>query len=327
MTIALLTTGDRKMATARMWFYEMSDMLRGLGQTVSVNALDLPRYDVAVVHWCTPEAIAKVLAHSPSCRIGVMNPGFGPPPEVRDNIDFMIVGSFLWEEILLPFGRRVYQHFDFPPEAERPRKVHANGPGPLVLGYCGNPIHYENDLFPHAAEGIARLARERNVLFRVVTNKAAAKPVIPGVRTELIEWELETHEEYTASFDIGVCPSFRDLAQLTEPFTFVRNGNRVQTLLWRSIPSVASPLPESCQTFQHGEHVFYAHTSHGWHHHLRTLADRPELRQTIGDRGRALVNEKFNRKQAAEAYLQIMLEELRQPAFAKNPAGLRAPRT
>jgi glycosyltransferase involved in cell wall biosynthesis len=91
-------------------------------------------------------------------------------------------------------------------------------------------------------------------------------------------------------------------------------------------PSVASPLPETCQTFHHGEHVLYAHTSHGWHHHLRTLVESPKLRQAIGDRGRALVSEKFTRKRAAESYLQIMLDELRQPAFAKNPADLRAPR-
>ena len=114
MNIVLLTSGDRKTATARLWFYEMAGMLRALGETVSLNTLDLPRYDIAVVHWCTAESIARVLAHSPACRIGVFNPGYGPDEAVRRNLDFMIVGSFMWRELLLPFGRRTYQHFDFP---------------------------------------------------------------------------------------------------------------------------------------------------------------------------------------------------------------------
>jgi glycosyltransferase involved in cell wall biosynthesis len=326
MNILLLTTAERKTATARLWFYEMSEMLRGLGAVVSINTLDLPRYDIAVVHWSTAESIARVLAHSPGCRIGIFNPSFGPPEPVRRNIDFMIVGSFMWRELLLPFGRRTYQHFDFPPETERARKIHRNGPGPLVIGYCGNEVHYEKDLFPHAARAIERIASEYDMLFRVVTNKAATKPRLQSVKMDLVEWELETHEAMMETFDVAVCPSFSQLAQIAEPFTFVRNGNRVQTMLHWAIPSVASPLFESCQTFIHEEHVFYAFSEEGWYHYLKRLLQDPAERQRIGDAGRDLVQRLFNRKLAAEAYLRIFQTELAQPAYPKEPGLLTSPK-
>jgi glycosyltransferase involved in cell wall biosynthesis len=308
--------------TARLWFHEMADMLRGLGAAVSLNRLDLPAYDIAVVHWGKPEEIARVLAHSPRCRIGVLNPGYGPPEPVRRNIDFMIVGSFMWHELLLPFGRRTYQHFDFATGPEVPPRVHRNGPGPLVVGYCGNEIHYQKDLFPHAAAAITRIAGEMDIVFRVVTNNAAAKPRLPGVRMEMIEWELETHEHWMSTFDAGVCPSFSELAQVIEPFTFIRNANRVQTLLRWAIPSVASPVFESCQELRHGRHALFAFGEHGWYHYLRRLLADPAGRQRIGDAGRELVNRRFSRDAAARAYLEILEQELLEPAFPKEPALL-----
>jgi glycosyltransferase involved in cell wall biosynthesis len=199
------------------------------------------------------------------------------------------------------------------------RHTEKNG---LILGYHGNEIHYAKDFFPHIANALRRLAREHDVILKVVINNAASQPHIEGVETQFVEWELETYEEHIKSFDIGLCPAFSDLSQLTEPNTYIRTPNRVNTLLFYGIPSIASPLPQSCQSLKNGETTLFAVSEEGWYDALKRLITQPDLRNRIGEAGHDMVAACFSEDAAADAFINLLKAEIGMPIFAKK--GVRA---
>lgn len=325
MKILLYTHVEPSVATARIWFYEMAELLLARGMEVSLNEFKHETYDLAIVHWGTAESIQKVLEHSPNCHVGVFNPGLFLGPGIAENIDFMIVLSVAWAELFLHIDRRMYRHFDFPSATPRVPKQHRNSDDPMVIGYIGGEHHFANDIEPHLTNALQRLAREFNILLRAVVPNAAKQKIIPGVPTDMIEWELDSHEKWTSTFDVGICPSYADLISHADPYTYIRNPNRISTLLFEAIPSVASPLFESCRYYQHEKHVFWAVTEEGWYAYLKKLIQDPALRQSMGDAGRLVAEEFFNRDRAAEAYQKIIEEEMTRPVFPKQPELLIPP--
>ncbi|MEX2400665.1 MAG: glycosyltransferase [Rhodothermales bacterium] len=312
----------------------MKDLIESVGITADLNVLGTSSYDIAIVHWARPEIIRRVLEHSPEAHLGVLNPGYlGYPrsyieeadPEVTfqvldsvvANVDFFIVTGIMWRDMLLPFGRRVYETIDYITDAEdRPLKKHSRTHD-LVIGYHGNDLHYAEDFFPHGAAALHRLASEHDFRLKVVVRNPEKQPVIDGVRTELIAWELESYERHLQSFDIGVCPVFSSLDQLINPFTYIRNPNRVNTLLAYGIPSVTSPVVQSCHDLQHGETTLFAVTEAGWYEALKQLIVQPELRNRIGHRGRAMVEQRFSSKVAADRFIAMLEEEIIKPLVPK----------
>jgi glycosyltransferase involved in cell wall biosynthesis len=226
----------------------------------------------------------------------------------------------MWRELLLQYNRRVYVHFDYDSPEGKPIKRHTKTTG-LILGYHGNEAHYCKDFFPHIANALRRLAREHDVILKVVINNAASQPRVEGVETQFVEWELETYEEHIKSFDIGLCPAFSDLSQLAEPNTYIRTPNRVNTLLFYGIPSVASPLPQSCQSLRDGETVLFAVSEEGWYDALKRLVTQPYLRNHIGQAGHDMVATRFSEDAAADSFIDLLRAEMGMPMFAKKGFG------
>jgi hypothetical protein len=302
-----------------MFFYDLYDVLRETGVQVSLNRFDKPYYDVAIIHWGRPDAIRTVLNHSPDCRIGILSPGGGLKPEVQANTDFLLVNGFMWAELLQKHECRIHFAFDYAVKDDLARKVHQNGPGPLIIGYCGNPIHYAKEFFPHGAAAVSRLAKEKDLVFRVITNGAANMPAIPGVRMDFQEWKLETHEALRFEFDIGVCPCFANFSDLNQWTVHIRDSNRARSLLHHAIPSVISPVFQALQELRHGEHTLFAYSEDGWYSNLRRLAENPGLRQSMGDCGRELMRSKFSRIAAGACFKNILDSEMQQPIRQKYP--------
>jgi glycosyltransferase involved in cell wall biosynthesis len=317
LRVVFLTKASTKVSTARQWFYQMHDLLLSRGLETALNTFEQRNYDVAIIHWCDHELIQKVLDHSPRAHIGILNPGLAPPEEIVGNVDFFIVTSFMWRELLLPYDRRIYLHFDYDSPEGKSIKRHTEKNG-LILGYHGNEIHYAKDFFPHIANALRRLAREHDVILKVVINNAASQPHIEGVETQFVEWELETYEEHIKSFDIGLCPAFSNLSQLAEPNTYIRTPNRVNTLLFYGIPSIASPLPQSCQSLKDGETALFAVSEEGWYDALKRLITQPDLRNRIGEAGHDIVAARFSEDAAADSFIDLLRAEMGMPVFPKK---------
>jgi glycosyltransferase involved in cell wall biosynthesis len=317
MHVLFLTKASREVSTARQWFYQMNDLLLLRGAKTSLNSFEKTNYDIGIIHWADQELIQKVLDHSPRAHIGILNPGIAPPEEIVDNTDFFIVTSFMWQELLLPYNRRIYQHFDYDSPEGKPVKRHTKKKE-LVIGYHGNEMHYAEDFMPHIANALKRLACEHDFTLKVVINKATSQPRIDGVKIEFVEWELESFESHLMTFDIGLCPSFSNLIQLADPITFIRTPNRVNTLLFYGIPSVASPLPQSCQFLKNEETVLFAVSEEGWYDAIKKLITQPDLRNHIGQSGRDMVTTYFSENAACDAFLKLLNTETEMPLFPKK---------
>lgn len=321
MRVLLLTNWDRTVPSSRMWFYQMHELLLARGYQVDLNTFGNEPYDIAVVFRCIPDLVHKVLLHSPNAHVGVFHPVLEPLVEVNSNVDFYIIASFLWKELLLPFNRRVYQHFDFFDPRGKECKEHVKRDN-LILGYHGNEIHYSKHFFPNVADALRRLASEFDFTLKVVIANPGKKPRISGVKSVFVPWELETFEKEIASFDIGLCPALSHMSELSEPNTYIRNPNRNILLLFYGIPSITSPIPQNAQVLEHGKTAFFAISETGWYHYLRELMLDPDLRNRIGRAGCEMVNARFSFDAAAEAYVSILIEEMKQPLFKKNTSLL-----
>jgi hypothetical protein len=320
--------------SARQWFYQMRDLVAARGIEADLNQFGSKPYDVAIIHWARPDLIQELLAHSPAAHIGIFNPGSLGFPEksipkaerrqtlttlewVIDHTDFFIVTGFMWRELLLPFQRRVYLAIDYDTPEGKQIKQHNKTNG-LIIGYHGNSVHYKKYFFPHGANALRRLAHEYDITLKIITNGVKNQPIIDGVKTELIEFNLQTFAQEIMMFDIGICPVFSEMAQLADPLINIRNPNRVNSLLWYGIPSVTSPTPQACHDLIEGGTVLFAVSEEGWYSALKRLITQPELRNSIGMAGRKMVEEKFSMDTAADLFCAMLSDEISQPAFQKK---------
>lgn len=332
----MLTSAGPEIASAREFFYQMYDLLLRRGVDVSLNNFDESRFDIIIVHWPKLELIKRALEHSPLARIGILSPGgisyVEKPSEEQkiliDNSDFFIVTSFLWRERLLKFGNRVHEVFDYELLNNWPMKNHEATEN-LVIGYHGNCHHYTEDFFPHGARALEKLAKKYKFSLTILTDSLKNQRVISGVETNLIKWELGSRAMHQSSFDIGICPAFADMEMLADPNVFIRNPNRVMTLLHWGIPSVASPLPQACHHLEHNKTVLFAVSEAGWADGLERLITQPKLRSEIGSAGKKIVEEEFSAESAVERFLDMLGAEFLERAKEKSGIPkkfLKAPR-
>lgn len=332
MRVYLDTNGDIVASpAARMWFYQMRDNLVARGIDVDLNHLGKRPYDVAIVHWIRPEIIEKVLKHSPNAHIGVLNSGYlglrsgissdfdQSSKEVfaLNNVDFFVVTGFPWRDLLLQSKKRVYLTIDYDSFDNKKIKPHTLNDH-IVIGYHGNPLHFKEDFFPHGANALKRIAEEFDITLHVITRDAKSQTQIEGVKTRFIEFDLDTFNKEIQIFDIGICPVFSDYSQLADPLKYIRNPNRVNTLLFYGIPSVTSPVPQSCQDLRNGETTLFAVSEEGWYQALRLLITQPELRNRIGQAGREMVEKSFSTERATDLFVEMLQDELRQPLHLKH---------
>lgn len=340
MRVYLNTNGDIVTSpAARMWFYQMRENLVAHGIDAELNHLGQSPYDIAIIHWARPEVIQRVLEHSSDVHIGILNPGslglnlnsakkssteyVEKLSYLLNNTDFFIVTGFAWRDLLLPYKKRVYLTIDYDSIEGKPIKHHTKTNN-LIIGYHGNPLHFKEDFFPNGANSLRRLAREFDFTLRIITKNAKTQPVIEGVYTEYIEYDMATFGNEVQKFDIGICPVFSEISQLINPLKYIRNPNRVNTLLFYGIPAVTSPTPQNCHDLLHGETTMFALTEEGWYQALRSLITQPELRNKIGQTGRMMVDKKFSTKYATDLFMEMLYEEVRQPLYNKRSMSYTA---
>ena len=329
MKILFLTSSDENTASSRQFFYQMNTLLNLKGYNSFLNDFNQSSYDIIIIKAPDLKLLQKAINHTPNAHIGIFNPGpLGYDStvdyehenpfysSVLKNIDFFLVNSFLWRDLILKYKKRVYKVVDYEFPEKKPLKIHNNNKK-LIIGYHGNTIHYAEDFFPNGANALRRLSNKYDFTLKVLTNNIKAQPTIEGVDTEFIEWELESYKKVLKSFDIGICPYFSDMVQLSDPFVYIRNPNRIVSLLFYGIPSVASPLQQNLHYLRHEQHVHYAISEDGWYESLETLISSPEQRNRIGLNGRKLVEKRYSDKVAVDHYEKFLNFEINQPIVQK----------
>ncbi len=313
--ILFLTKGGIEIPTNRLWFHNMAEYLKEFGFSTFLNDFSQATYDIIFINRLEKiDLLYKALKHSPEAHIGVFFGSSRIDQNVAANVDFYFSYSFMFHEMLLSTNRRIYDSHDYFDLKERKEHTKSNH---LILGYHGNEIHFQKDFFPNGANALQRLAAKYDFEFHVVIKNAKKQPQIPGVKTIFYEWELETHEEIISKFDIGIVPALCSMKQLGEPFSYLRNPNRVNLLLSWGIPSVTSPIPEVLNQFSNNENILYAVSEDGWYDALEQLISKPKFREKISLAGYALFKEKFSTKIIVADFAKKLKEELEKPRFSK----------
>jgi glycosyltransferase involved in cell wall biosynthesis len=153
----------------------------------------------------------------------------------------------------------------------------------LIVGWIGTPAtaKFLQPLKPVIAELGNRFPLEF-VLVGAETQGFAQ----PFVRCE--QWNEETEAKQIGQFDVGVMPL------PDQPWEHGKCGYKLIQYMACGKAVVASPVGVNSKLVQHGENGFLATTEKQWGEALTTLLSSPALRQSMGRRGRLLVENEYS---------------------------------
>jgi len=103
----------------------------------------------------------------------------------------------------------------------------------------------------------------------------------------LIPWSEETEVGSILQMDIGIMPLPDD------PWERGKCAYKLIQYMACGLPVVASPVGMNLEVVVHGENGFLASSVEEWVEYLRKLLEDPSLRARMGEKGRAMVLEKY----------------------------------
>lgn len=151
-----------------------------------------------------------------------------------------------------------------------------------VIGWIGTPftVRYLEPLLPIIEKLNKAFGAELVIVGATVDTKKH-----PYARC--IPWHEHTEVEEIGKFDIGVMPL------PDEPWEKGKCGYKLIQCMACSKPVVASPVGMNVDVVQQGVNGYLARTEHEWFEAISALLAEPALRQEMGRKGRAMVEEKY----------------------------------
>lgn len=171
-----------------------------------------------------------------------------------------------------------------------------------IVGWSGTVASHPNDL-KQMGNAVSRLVREGVVQMSLVGDDIRVKGHL-GLNT-MHSWGWVSADVYPhamATFDIGIVPL--ELA----PFNNAKSALKVLTNAAVGTPSIASPTEPNKALLDDGICTI-AETQRDWYEAIRFLAERPHIRQDIGERCRATVIEKYTMEDNAWRFGQAWTGE------------------
>lgn len=177
---------------------------------------------------------------------------------------------------------------------------------PIRVGWLGSDQSIRETLYPHVPM-LAELQSQLSFQFVVVSQP---RPDLPSssLRWEFVEWSPLVETRIAALFDIGIMPL------VDEPFQSGKCGCKILQYMSASLPVVASPVGINCQLIDNGTRGLLASGKEGWREALAMLIAAPALRLSMGQAGRAFVEQNYS----VRRWFPQML------AIVEHVAGLRA---
>lgn len=113
-------------------------------------------------------------------------------------------------------------------------------------------------------------------------------PLLQGEQVESRAWSEESEVADIRRFDVGIMPL------PDAPWERGKCGYKLIQYMACGKPVVASPIGVNSRIVRHGENGFLANSLDEWREALLTLRDHPELRQQMGNDGRARVEREYS---------------------------------
>ena len=147
------------------------------------------------------------------------------------------------------------------------------------------------------ADPLATLSKWQPFTLRVIGGGVVT---LPGVDVEVITWSAETEADAIGVCDVGIMP-LRDT-----PWEQGKCAYKLIQYMACGLPTVASPIGANRQVVVDAATGFFANTPSAWVEKLEQLLGDPELRERLGQAGRAQVEADYCLQQAAPRLAQLL---------------------
>ncbi len=183
-------------------------------------------------------------------------------------------------------------------DADLVRPARRDNGGKIVLGWIGThtTFPYLETLFPT----LQTLAKQHPIVLRVVG--AGRDFSVPGVEVDNRRWGLQTEISDLQSFDIGLYPITPD------EWSLGKSGFKAVQYMATATPVVTAPVGATCDIVRDGIEGFLPDSPEGWIEKLQLLIEDAPLRQTLGQAGRARVEEWYCLQKQAPRLAAIVHE-------------------
>lgn len=311
MNILFLTNKiNLNVGSYRIWVNDLSSYMSDCGVTTLVRAIDDAQPsneftpDVVILCKSLFKDVEKYRREYPQALLGVINPDGG----VLYDTDFIIVGSLEEKDSLLQ-NKNV---FLFPLIEKKYLKISPKSHSKsdkLVIGYHGSHIHLQR-FHPYINLALEELSEECDLTLKLIidSSKLSTWGRSPKVKTEIIDWNLETFSSEIMKCDIGITPSahnfdpiFRrnsDKLGLYETDYIVRyknksNAGRSFVFIQHGIPVVSDFVPSNFHLFGNPDNGFCVSSKEGWLDAFRKLKDS-EFRSFVSENAYNFFTKEYN---------------------------------
>jgi len=125
---------------------------------------------------------------------------------------------------------------------------------------------------------------------------------VPHMKVIKKEWSEKDEVADLQSFDIGLGPLTDDV------WTRGKCGLKLVQYLAVGVPVVCSPVGANKEIVTNGEVGFWARDQREWIEQLSMLIENPELRSTMGKKGRERIAKKYSLQAMAPTLLEILTQ-------------------
>lgn len=193
---------------------------------------------------------------------------------------------------------------------------------PFVIGWIGLPYNF--DSLQLVREPLARLAAERSIVLRVVSD---GFPDLPGVPVEAVPWTAEGETEEIERFDVGIMPL------VDTEWSRGKCALKILQYFAAGRPAIASPVGANTDVVDSGKNGFLATDHDEWYRALVRLAEEPVLAVRMGEQARQDVERDYSARawapQLAEAWRRAAdessFEAISDGSSSGRDPGSRAP--
>lgn len=170
-------------------------------------------------------------------------------------------------------------------------------PNELVIGWIGSPTteKYVLDLEP-----VFRSLSKIPGISLMLINAPGRENLDFGIPVNRMDWEEEKETEQLLHFDVGIMPL---------PDTPWERGKCAYKLIQymaSGLPIIASPVGMNAEVVQDGVNGFLASNPEDWKEAFLRLYHNANLRKSLGQEGRKMVEEKFTLAHNLQTILRLI---------------------
>ena len=154
---------------------------------------------------------------------------------------------------------------------------------PVRIGWIGQPYNFP--MIETVGAALQRVGAKTRIELVVISARGFR---LPGVKTRLIKWSLETEADALKSLDIGIMPLFDD------EWSKGKCGAKLLQYMAAGVPAIATPVGVNKTIADFGEAALLPETEDEWVGALETLIESETLRRELAERARKKVEEEYS---------------------------------